>query len=119
MKFIVILMAVARFSPIAVIIILNMYIIDIRTITMIRLEARKWQMKGILRSEKVCQTAHPQGHEHQTTRRSFNAKAKKCGLIKDKKAPISFKTRAEALHMCVEHSGAHSTPAWFKDACPW
>ena len=47
---------------------------------------------------------NPQGHEHQTTRKSFNAKAKKCGLIKDKKAPISFKTRAEALHMCVEHS---------------
>ena len=45
MKFIVILMAVARFSPIAVII-LNMYITDIRTIMMIFLEARKWQMKG-------------------------------------------------------------------------
>ncbi|XP_068820732.1 zinc finger protein Rlf [Capricornis sumatraensis] len=66
--------------------------------------SQKVANERLLRSEKVCQTAHPQGHEHQTTRRSFNAKAKKCGLIKDKKAPISFKTRAEALHMCVEHS---------------
>ncbi|XP_059546030.1 zinc finger protein Rlf isoform X5 [Myotis daubentonii] len=66
--------------------------------------SQKVANERLLKSEKVCQTTLTQGHEHQTTRRSFNAKAKKCSLIKDKKTPITFKTRAEALHMCVEHS---------------
>lgn len=66
--------------------------------------SQKVANERLLRSEKVCPAADTQGHEHQTTKRSFNAKAKKCGLGKDKKAPITFKTKAEALGMCVEHS---------------
>ncbi|XP_036303538.1 zinc finger protein Rlf isoform X2 [Pipistrellus kuhlii] len=66
--------------------------------------SQKVANERLLKSEKLCQTTLAQGHEHQATKRSFNAKTKKCSLIKDKKAPVTFKTRAEALHMCVEHS---------------
>ncbi|XP_005353366.1 zinc finger protein Rlf [Microtus ochrogaster] len=77
--------------------------------------SQKVANERLLRSEKVCQTpeeqgqtqgqAQGQGQEQQTAKRPLNTKAKKCGgLLKDKKAPISFKTRAEAIHMCVEHS---------------
>ncbi|XP_049734853.1 zinc finger protein Rlf isoform X2 [Elephas maximus indicus] len=66
--------------------------------------SQKVANERLLRSEKICETTHTEGNEHQNTRRSFSTKAKKCGLIKDKKAPISFKTRAEALHMCMEQS---------------
>lgn len=45
MKFIVIFNGCGQIFTHRVII-LNMYIIGIRTITMICLEARKWQMKG-------------------------------------------------------------------------
>lgn len=80
--------------------------IDIRTITMICLEARKWQMKGYYGGKGVSNSSSLRAWTSDD-QRSFNAKAKKCGLIKDKKAPISFKRELKpsiCVCVCVEHS---------------
>ena len=61
------------------------------------------QAQGLTQTQGQTQ-GQTKGQEQQAAKRPFNTKAKKCGLLKDKKAPITFKTRAEAIHMCVEHS---------------
>lgn len=50
-----------------------------------------------------------QEQEKQTAKRPFNTNAKKCGLFKDKEAPISFKTRTEVILMCIEHLSTNNT----------
>ncbi|XP_072466023.1 zinc finger protein Rlf isoform X1 [Notamacropus eugenii] len=67
----------------------------------------KVENENVLRGEgeKGFGTTRAHSETSQNNKKALNAKTRKCGsLIKEKKLPIIFKTKEEALNMCAEQS---------------